>query len=476
MKRFFLTTGILCVIGIYSFSQNTAGSKLTLQQCLEVGIANNLNVLQSDLQVQRDEINWKQAKLNLLPDLNAVANHGINQGRSIDPFTNSYINQNVNYASYGVSSGVTLFNGLALQNIIKQNRLTYEASKMTFQQRKDNLTIGIILAYLQVLSNEDILSQLTNQLELTKKQVERLDLLNKEGAIPPSQFSDLKGQYANDQIGIINGKNALELSKLSLFELMNVPYDKNITLERLDIASMAVKYEDTPDKIYQAALDSFALIKAVGYSRQSSEKGVKVARGFLYPVLSFGANWNTNYSNAATTQNFLGTSDIVSNDYVIVNGSQTPVIKKVSNFQDSKISYGDQINNNRFSQYNLNLRIPIFNSLQQRNRVKLAKIDLKNSEFVEKSTKTELQRNVEQAYINLTTAAERYKALQDQVEAYTESFRSAEISFNAGVGNSIDYLAVKTRYDLANINLITTKYDYILRTKILDFYKGEKLY
>src|SRR5215510_12891394 len=221
MKRFFLTTGILCVISIYSFSQNTIGSKLSLQQCLEIGIANNLTVLQSDLQVQRDEINWKQAKLNLLPDLNAVANHGINQGRSIDPFTNTYINQNVNYASYGVSSGVTLFNGLALQNIIKQNKLTYEASKMTFQQRKDNLTIGIILAYLQALSNEDILVQLTNQLELTKKQVERLDLLNKEGAIPPSQLSDLKGQYANDQINIINSKNSMELSKLSLFELMN---------------------------------------------------------------------------------------------------------------------------------------------------------------------------------------------------------------------------------------------------------------
>ena len=476
MKRFFFTTGILCGLCLCGFTQNNAGTKLTLQQCLETGIANNLDVLQSDLQMQTAEINWKQAKLNVLPDLNAVANHGVNQGRSIDPFTNAFINENVKYATYGLSSGVTLFNGLALQNTIKQNKLTYEASKITFQQRKDNLTIGIILAYLQVLSNEDILAQLTNQLELTRQQVARLDVLNKEGAIPPSQLSDLKGQFANDQIGIINGRNALELAKLGLFQLMNVPYDKNISLERLDIASMAVRYEDTPDKIYQTALEKFALVKAVDYSRQSSEKAVKVAKGGLYPVLNLGGNINTNYSNVATNQTFLNTTDVVSNDYVVVNGSQTPVIKRISNFQTEKITYGDQLNNNRFSQLNLNLRIPIFNSWQQRNRIKQAKIDLKNSEFIEKSTKTELQRNIEQAYINLTTAAERYKALQDQVDAYTESFRAAEILFNSGVGNSIDYLAVKNNYDRANINLITTKYDYILRTKILDFYKGEKLW
>ncbi|HJS53185.1 MAG TPA: TolC family protein [Chitinophagaceae bacterium] len=476
MKKVFLTTGIFCAISMCAFSQNNTTTKLTLQQCLEIGIANNLDVLQSDLQAQTAEVNWKQAKLNLLPDLNGVANHGINQGRSIDPFTNAFINESVKYASYGLSSGVTLFNGLSLQNIIKQNKLTYEASKMTFQQRKDNLTIGVILAYLQVLNNEDVLTQLTNQLDLTKKQVERLEILNKDGAIPPSQLFDLKGQYANDQISIINGKNALELAKLSLFELMNAPYDKNITLERLDIASMAVRYEDTPDKIYQTALEKFALVKAVDYSRQSSEKAVKVAKGGLYPVLNLGANVNTNYSNAATNQTFLNTSDVVSNDYVIVNGNQTPVIKRISNFQSEKISYGDQLNNNRFSQVNLNLRIPIFNSWQQRNRIKLAKIDLKNSVLIEKSTRTELQRSIEQAYINLTTAAERFRALQEQVDAYTESFRAAEILFNSGVGNSIDYLAVKNNYDRANINLITTKYDYILRTKILDFYKGEQLW
>ena len=471
-KKFFLVSLAIFVCIILA----AQGNKLTLQQCVEAGIANNLDVQQSDLQMKADEINWKQAKLNMLPDLTGTADHGIQQGRSIDPFTNAFINQNINYASYGLNSGVVLFNGFVLQNTAKQSKLSYEASKMTLQQRKDNLTINIILAYLQILNNEDVVAQRINQSDLSKKQVDRLEILNKEGSIVPSQLYDLKGQYGNDQLSIINAKNSLESAKLNLCELMNIPYDKNMTLERIDAASFANKYEDTPDKIYQTALEQFAQVKAVDLNKQSAEKAVKVAKGALFPTLSFGTNLNTNYSNAATSSTFLNTTDVVSGDYVIVNGNQNPVIKKQSNYQTSKISYGDQLNNNRFSSFNLGLRVPIFNSLQQRNRIKLAKLTLENNELIVKTTRTQLQQSIEQAYINMTSASDRYKTLLEQVDAFTESFRAAEIRFNAGVGNSIDYLTAKNNLDRSNINLINAKYDYVLRTKILDYYKGMKLW
>ena len=474
MKRFVLI--FFSAISLYAYPQNSTAGKLTLQQCVETGIANNLQVRQSDLQAQADAINWNQAKLNMLPDLNGSAGHGINHGRSIDPFTNSYINQQVNFANYGLNSGVVLFNGFSLQNAVKQTKLTYEASKMDLQQQKDNLTINIILAYLQVLNDEDILSQFNNQVELSKKQVERLEVLNKEGAVSPSQLSDLKGQYAGDQLSIIAGQNSLASAKLILSQLMNIPYDKNISLERLDASSFAVRYDDVPDKIYQTALQQFALIKAAELHRQSAEKGVQVARGGLFPTLSLNGSVNTNYSNAATSSTFLNTTDVVSSDYVVVNGNQAPVVKKQSNYSVEKISYGSQLNNNRFSSMSLNLRIPIFNSLQQRNRIKLAQITLKNNEFISNTAKTQLQQSVEQAYINLTTASDRYKTLLEQVNAFTESFQAAETRFDAGVGNSIDYLTAKNNLDRANINLINAKYDYVLRTKVLDYYKGEKLW
>jgi outer membrane protein len=453
-----------------------AGTRLTLKQCVETGIANNLLVGQSYFQAQTDSISWKQAKWNRFPDFNASAIQGINQGRSIDPFSNSYINQQVSFASYSISSGVILFNGFSLQNRVKQNELIHQASKMDLQQAKDDLTINIILAYLQILSNEDLLRQLEGQAELTTKQVERLEIMNREGAIAPSLLYDLKGQYANDQLNIINTRNALESAKLDLCQLMNILYDKNMELERLDLPLVADTYQVTPDKIYEVALQQFSLVKAAGYRTQSNQAAIKVAKGELFPTLSFSGNASTNYSNAARQEIFINNTTVATTDYVTVNNVQYPVITQKSNYSSQKIGYGSQLENNLFTSFSLNLRIPIFNSFQARNRVKLAMINLKSSELNEKTTKTQLQQSIEQAYVNMNTALDRYKILLDQVNSFTESFRSADIRFNAGAGTSVDYLIAKNNLDRSNLALITAKYDYILRRKILDYYQGKHLW
>jgi outer membrane protein len=457
------------------FAQTATGGKLTLKQCVETGVANNLEVLQSELQAKGDEISWKQAKLNRLPGLNASGNQGVNQGRSIDPFTNGYINEKVNYANFGLNSDVVVFNGMALQNSVKRDKLAMEASKMDWQQAKDNLTINIILAYLQVLSNEDLLAQAMNQAEVSKKQVDRLIVMDKEGAIPPSQLSDLRGQYGSDQLSIINARNAVESSKLALCRLMNIPYDKSMQLERLDAASFATKYEETPAKIYETALQQFSLVKARDLRMQSSEKAVRAIKGELFPTLSLYGNVNSNYSSAARDAILLNTSDVVSSDYVIVSGTPSSVVYKQNNYRYDKIGYGKQLNNNLYTSFGVSLRIPIFNSLQVRNRVKQAQLVLKSDQLELQTTKTRLQQSIEQSYVDMTSADERYKVLVEQVAAFTESFRAADIRFNSGVGTPVDYMTAKNNLDRANINLINARYDFILRTKILDYYQGKEI-
>jgi outer membrane protein len=466
----------IIALTILASLQGAAQTGMTLKQCVETGIANNFDVQQRQLQAQSDEANWKQSKLNMFPDLNAGAGHSFNQGRSIDPFTNSPVTQSFNSSNYNISSGVVLFNGLSIQNSIRQNSLTYQAAKMDWQQEKDNLTINIILAYLQVLSNTDQLVQARNQASLSSQQVERLEVLNKEGAIKPSDLSDLKGQYAGDQLAIITIENALQTAKVSLAQLMNVPYNKELVLEKIEPESFAARYEDTPEKIYQTALQQLAMIKAADLRKQSAAKAIKVARGQLFPTLSFNGNAYTNYSSVAMQSKYLNTIDKTSNDYVIVNGSPRPVVYKQDNFDVSKINYNDQLNNNLYTSFGFNLNIPIFNSLVQRNRIKQAKINYKSTELSATTTRTQLSQAIDQAYINMNTAADRYKTILEQVTAFEESFRAAGIRFNSGVGNSIDYLTAKNNLDRSNINLIIAKYDYVLRTKILDYYQGKQLW
>jgi outer membrane protein len=473
MKKMFRSIAFVLMI---PFIGNAQSGKLNLQQCIETAIRKNLQVTQAGLQSETEEVNWKQARMDLLPDLNGTASNGINQGRSIDPFTNNYVNQQINYANYGLSSGVTLFNGMSLRNSVKQTALAFEAAKMDWQQAKDNVTINTILAYLAVLNNQDLLVLAENQSVLSKKQVDRLVILDNDGAINPSLLSDLRGQYANDQLNIIDREAAVQSSLLTLCQLMNIPYDSSIKLEPVENVVMGDKYAETAESIYQVALKNFALIRAAGLRRQSAERGIRVAKGQLFPTLSLNGNVNTNYSSAARNDVFLNNTFVSSEDYVLVNGNPAPVFYKQANYSSQKIGYGKQLNNNLFTSFSLNLRIPIFNSFQSRNRVKLAQITLKNTEAIEATTKTQLQQNIEQAYINMNTALKRYKTLIEQVNAFSESFHAAEVRFNAGVGTSIDYLLAKNNLDRANVNLVTVRYDYLLRTKILDYYQGKQLW
>ena len=471
MKSFFLNVVFVSFTLIAS-----AQNKLTLKEAIETGIKNNIDVLQSDLLMQKADINLKQSRADMLPNLNASANHGVNQGRSIDPFTNAFINQKVNYANYGASSNILLFNGSSLHNQIKSNELGYQASKMELQQSKDNLTINIILTYLQVLSSEDILDRSREQKAVTDSQVTRLNILNQSGAIPPSQYYDLKGQLANDEIAIVDNQAALETAKLNLAQLLNIPYNKDLDVEKFPEESFNTFYDNTPENIYSTALQKFAQIKSTHLRTQSAEKYIRSMRGQLYPTISLNGNINTNYSSVASQEYFVNSTEVTSPDYVLINGSQVPVIKKQNNYDSKKITYGNQLNNNLFTTVNLGISIPLFNAEQVRNKIKLAKIDLKNTQLVEENSKIQLQQSIERAYVSLTSSSDKYKLLLSQVNSFAESFRAAEIRFNSGASTSVDYLIAKNNLDRAKSNLIIAKYDFVLRSKVLDYYQGKPLW
>jgi len=449
---------------------------LTLKDCIETGIKNNLDVMQSNLEAEVARANWQQAKANFYPDLNGNITHGKNQGRSIDPFTNQYINQNVNFANYSLNSGVILFNGLRLINTLKQRSLGLKASEMDLQQQKDDLTIRILLTYLQVLRNQEQLVQARNQATLSERQVERLTELDKQGAIAPALLTDLQGDLATNQLTIYDVANSVETSKIELARLMNVPYQKNTELEPLDPSMFNLEYGTTSEQIYATALERFADVKASEFRLASASKGVKAARGNLWPELSLNGNVSTNYSSAAFQNIFVNTTEETTTSYVNFNGIKSPVIQPQDNYQSEQLKFKQQFDNNLFSSFNLNLRIPIFNALQARTQVKLASIQQKNTEYQLTTVKVQLQQSIEQAYLNMMTALDRYKTLVQQVDAYNKSFIAAEAKFNSGVGTSVDYLTAKNNLDRSNINLIQARYDYAIRTKVLDFYQGLKLY
>jgi outer membrane protein len=416
---------------------NAQQTTYSLQQCLSIAIKNNLTAQQDSITAQTARINFLQSKENLIPYITGGASRDLTSGRALNPVTNTYITQSVTSDNYNVTGSVTLFNGLALQSAIKQASYAYQSGKMAFQAAKDIVTVNVITNYLSVLDAKDMLNQDTSQLDVAKESLDRSEILEQHGDNKfASDVYDLRGSYQTAKVNLVVAQNNLDAAVLSLFQLMNVPYDKTAILQPLNAEDLKGDNGINPDSVYNVALSQLAQMKAATLMRQSAESEVKYYRGLLYPQVFLGGGINTNYSN-------LNTGD-----------------------------YYGQLRNNYGTYIQLGLNIPIFTNLYRRNNVALAKLNLLNYQFIENNTKIVLKQSVEQAFYNMASAFRRYQALDEEVKAFSESFRISKIRYEAGVLNSVDYVTSKNNMDGAKLALISARYDYIIYSKILDYYQG----
>jgi len=433
--KYFITLLFLTCCVLAHAQQQT----LTLTQCLQIAIRNNLTVKQDSITAQVDRIDFLQAKDNMIPYITGGANRTFSSGRAVNPVTNTYITQSVTSDNYNLNGSVTLFNGLSLENTVKQTSLAYQSGKMEFQAAKDLIVVQIITNYLGVLDAEEILAQTKSQLAVAKENVDIAQTKENYGAnTTASTLSDFKGQYASDVVNVVTAQNSLDASKLSLYQLMNMPYNRDTGLQPLNAEDLKGEYGADVDQVYNSALQQLADVKAATLARQSAEKGVSAAKGALFPTLSLGSGIGTNYSNL---------------------NSQ---------------SYIDQFRNNYGTYVELALNIPIFTSHIRKNAVSLAKLNLLNYQAIEDNTKVQVQQNVQTAWSNMNGAYKRYQALQDAAAAYTESYRVQKTRFNAGVITSDLFLLAQNNMDGANLNLISARYDYLIYSKILDYYQGKQ--
>lgn len=464
----------ICVLSCFTgFAQDTtAHVTYNLQQCVDIAIKNNPDVKQAGFSMQSDKIYWQQARVSMLPGISASASRSINNGKSVDPYTNAYVTRQNTADNYGLTASVVLWHGSSLQNFIRQQSLAYQAGKMDWQQEKDQVTINVILDYLDVLNEQEQLKIAQQQVEEVQQQVQELTVRNEKGDIAPSDLYKMRGQLEASQLTVLSTRNALVSARLTLAQLMNIPYDAGMELEPLPDTA-PVSYDATIDDIYAYALKNLALVKAAGLHEESARHALKSARGSYFPTLSLSGGLYTNYSSAASSSVFTGTTDEATGGYVIMNNIKSQVYAPVSHYDAEKVPYSNQWKNNFSSGISLNLSIPILNGLQTRTQVKSAKIAVQQAAFQRSTVETQLRQAIERDYVNMTTAYETYRKLSQQVQDYAEMLRESNVKFKLGAINSVELVIAQNDLQQAELSLVSAKYNYIVQTKILDYYRGK---
>lgn len=461
---------LIVLMSLVGHAQDINRKSYSLDECISIALENNLDLKSANLRANSTKINHQQSKANLLPSVNGDFNIGVNDGRSIDPFTNDFINQELTFSNARLNLDAIIFNGFRLINTVRQERLNRQASEQETDEAKQNLILEVTLAYLQVLNNRDVLKLAKKRLDVTNNQLQRQEEIYREEIGNPADYTDIKAQKTLDETNILNLESALNNSKLNLRRLLNL--DENIYIETIDLLINFERYELSSEDVFNDALNSLAAIKAKETRVEAAKKGISIAKAQFTPQISAFAGLNTNYSSLAETFSATGSNIIETGDFVTINNQDTPVLREQTVFNSNKISYKDQFDNNLSTVVGVSVNLPLFNGFRAQNNVALEKIKFEESLIELDRTRQEIKNTIDQVYFDMNASYMRYQSLVKQVEAFNESYRINEVRFNNGVSNFLAYITSKNNFDNAKTNLANAKYEYLLLVKILEYYRG----
>ena len=446
----------------------------TIQQCIDSALRNNSAVKTAEFAARTAQTAYIGQIGTALPSLSANAQYVNNGGKSVNTVTYTYVTENYNQG-YGQLGGQwTIFNGFSIQNFIKQYHLAYKAYEKDWQFQKDVMTITIIQDFLAIMGTEEQLALAQKQAADIRHTADLMTIQDSLGAIPHSNLTDENAALNAAELTIVNTKNTLEQGKLKLANDMNVPYSPNMNVVKLNIDLTPVLYNASVDQVYQNALHNIASIQAAELHVESAKKGVLAARGNMAPTLALTYGVNSNYSTAATTTESLGTGYYQDGSYVTVNGTQQLVNYPYSIPGVTKgVPFNTQFKANIYTSIGLSLNVPILTGLRYRVAYMNSRIARDQAIFNQKTTNTTLRQQVESSYVTMMQYFRAYNLTYREVQNYEESYREAKIKFDAGVLSSLAFVIYNTNKNSSELNLIASKYNYILATKILDFYQGQ---
>ncbi|MBT8177815.1 MAG: TolC family protein [Eudoraea sp.] len=435
-------TLLLIVFGMITLSAQL--KKWTLEECVTYAVENNLSIEQFRLDLENAQIDKSDAIGNLLPTLNGQINFQSNTGLSFNPATQEPVNITQLTSSGSLTSFVTLFDGLRNYNQIQRAKLNAIASQYRLDNLVDDIRLNVALNYLNVLSNKESLKVFEAQYKVTEQDLKRTQELVQSGVLPRGDLLEIEATAATQEQQIINGKNQVLISRINLAQLLQIT-----DYENFDIADE--EFEVPPsDILNNSAKTIFA--KAVSFRNDIkfsesnvtlAEKDLQIAKGAVFPTLGAFVNYNTRYSD-----------------------------QFFDPFSGQLIPFKDQLWINDGISFGAQLNIPVFNGFSTRNSINRSKISLEKAMLQLEQDKLALETNVNQAYVDVENTAKTYEASQKTLEARRLAYEYARERYNVGVMNAFDFSQAQSRVDNAAAEVIRSKYDYIFRIKVLEFYFG----
>lgn len=446
--------------------------KLTLKECVDIALENNLRIKRSAFGVETSKANLLQAKGQFLPTLNAFGSYTNNYGRALNPTTNLFVDRNSTTISPNLSGNLPLFQGLRIQNNFKQSQRDLMASNHDLEKAKNDVMLNVVTLYINVIFNKELMDNAGFQLNSSQQQLERIKKQVEAGSLAMSNQLNQEATVSTNELNLINQENVLALSLLQLKQAMQIPGSEQLDVVVPDVQTEDLILDSSAEAVYQVAVANMPEVKAALLRVQSADYALKANRGSYVPRLGLSASVSSNSSDLNSLRIPTGTSTQVP---IGVTQSGETVFTTVSDVTQEKYTHNQQLQDNVFRNMSLQLNIPILNGFNTRSSVQRAKISKDIAEITVKETENTLRQTIESAYNDALAASRSYSASQKAVNAQEEAFRMNKQRFDVGALSIIEYQVSENDLYRSKSDLTRAKYNFIFRKKVLDFYQGKPI-
>ena len=443
----------------------------TLEACVERAIEMNISIKQSKLDYVGSEIEKKGAVGNFLPTINIGSSHSWNVGLNQNITTGLLENVTTQFTSMNLNMNVNLYNGLLNIKRLHRANLSILASQYQLEDMTENIALLVANSYLQILFSKESLAVQKIQLDITVKELDRINDLVDSGVVPKGDLYEIEANLASQEKTLVDAQNNYYISKISLAQLLLIDDFENFEIanETYEIPISDVMSK-TPEEIFGFAVANQKEIKVFETNVAIAKKDLEISKALLKPSLSAFYSYS---SRISYSDRLVASDEIVFRSIGVVEGTGERVVAPYNKMTTaSPQSFSDQFDLNAGQNFGLSLSIPILNNFSRRNNVNQTKINIIRTENSLEQKKLDLENTVNQSFNDAKGAYKAYAASQKLVFARELAFEYAQNKFQVGAMNSFDFTQAKQRFELAQSELIRTKYDYIFKLKVLEFYFG----
>ena len=410
----------------------------TLRQCTEWALEHNLSVAAQQCVAQTQEVNQNTARMAWLPGVSASVGENLNFGRGLGS-NNTYEYGNTASTSFSLGASMTLFDGLATPARMELARLNLEAATKELEKVRDDVSISVARAYVQILYSQQILDVAREQVSIDSLQLERLQGMLQNGKASAAEVSQQRSSLAQSQLALVQARNNVRSAVLDMAQLLELPRWEGFSVQQPASEPETVALP-SPDDIYAEAVGLRPAIQAEELRLEGMDQSVRIARAQYYPTLTLSGGLGTNYYSSFASQGF-----------------------------------GEQLGNN-FSQYvGLSLNIPIFSRFGVRNQVKVAKINRSQQELHVQQAKNALYREIVQAWNGAEAAGAKWQSAREAEAAARDAFELQQAKYENGKATLTEFNETRSRMVKAQSDAAQASCEYLFQTRLVDFYRGRAL-